>query len=87
MLVLAVVTMVFEPRVSVACPSFRETIVVAYRQVPRHQPRYPDDNDRNNYFDYDPAKIDSDQYLDDEIFPDKYRNVNVYTVASQVLHR
>ena len=32
--------------------------------------RFPNDNDKN---DYETAKIFTDPYLDDELFPDKYR--------------
>ena len=45
---------------------------VSRRQVLQHQPRYPNDNDKNAYLDFDP-------YLDDELFPDQYHNrVNIY---------
>ena len=39
--------------------------------------RYRRDNNKNAH-----AKIDSDLYLDEEIFPDKYRNANVYLAST-----
>ena len=46
---------------------------VSRRQVLRHQPRYPNDNDKNAYLGYDHAKIGID------ILSDKYHNcVNIY---------
>ena len=32
-----------------------------------------------------PKTVDLDPYLVDKLFPDKYRNVNVYTVVVSVL--